>query len=175
MLPTTYNNDGRRVRKFISRMNAREFNAASAYIYPGDYPKLYLYLQVLSKSPNTYVKLLNKKNISLNGQKAIIAKLQCVNTSKFYENYMHGVRNMNLNDATFIDTVYIRKTRDGKCLSFDWAKIEGESLKTAQVSCNDRASAANIRADMSTNAEVIGKIQNGESVLIDDYSENTNG
>ena len=34
--------DGRKIQKFISRVNAGEINAASKYIYPGDYAKLQL-------------------------------------------------------------------------------------------------------------------------------------
>jgi hypothetical protein len=44
--------DGRKIQKFISRVNAGEINAASKYIYPGDYAKLQLYKEILNKTPN---------------------------------------------------------------------------------------------------------------------------
>lgn len=54
---TSCSNDGRMVEKFLSRINAREFNASSLYIYPGDHAKLRLYAEVLEKNPNTFLKL----------------------------------------------------------------------------------------------------------------------
>lgn len=172
-LPATWNNDGRRVKKFISRINAHEYNAASAYIYPGDHPKLFLYTQVLSKSPNTYVKVVSKKNRTIEGKEAVVVKFRCVNASNFYKNYMRSVRNLNLTDNTFVDTIYIRKTNDGKSLSFDWANIDSESLTTAKVFIYG-TSDVNIMTGASAESEIVGTVSNGEHILIDDYSDNYN-
>ncbi|MDR2041902.1 MAG: hypothetical protein LBP98_06235 [Tannerella sp.] len=54
-------NDGRLVKKFINRINAKEVNAASKYIYPADHASLYFFNEeVLEKTPNLLLKIIEK-------------------------------------------------------------------------------------------------------------------
>ena len=88
---TSCDNDGRMVKKFLSRINAREINASSLYIYPGDHAKLRLYADMLEKSPNTYMKLLDKRDVEVGNQKGVVVELECVNPTPYFYNYKEGL------------------------------------------------------------------------------------
>ena len=163
-------NDGRMIKKFLSRMNAREFNAASLYIYPGDYAKLSLYTDVLEKNPDTFLKLANKQNVKINGIKGVVVEFQCLNDTPYYRNYMKSIGLWNPS-GVIKDTIFIRETSKGDKLSFDWASIEGENIKLASIR-DETINSMNIRSGMGTKYPVVGQLDYGNSVIIDDYSEN---
>ncbi len=163
-------NDGRMMKKFIGRTNAHEYNLASKYIYPGDHSKFYLYSKVVERSPNIYFKLTDKENITINEREGVIVELEFFNATDYFKNYIK--RNTNfIEPNTIIDTIMIREIDGDKYLSFNWANISGESLKSASIS-SDSLSSMNIRSGMGSNYPVIGTVNNGESIIIDDYSEN---
>lgn len=163
-------NDGRKVKKFLSRMNAREFNAASLYIYPGDYAKLSLYTDVLRKNSNTFLKLANKRNIKINGTKGVAVEFQCLNTTPYYRNYMESL-GLLTSSGMIRDTFLVRQTTKGKKLSFDWARIKGENLELASIR-DTTIHSMNIRSGMGIQYPVVGQLESGRSVIIDNYSEN---
>ncbi|WP_251619836.1 SH3 domain-containing protein [Odoribacter lunatus] len=163
-------NDGRKVKKFLSRMNAREINAASKYIYPGDHAKLKIYAEVLEKNPNLFLKLKKKKNVKCNGIPGVVATFECKNSSPYYHNYMENLHLLQPSGMV-VDTFYIRETLKGDKLSFNWANIKGENLKLATIR-DSTIKSINIREDMGENYPIIGKVKAGQSVVIDDYSEN---
>ena len=158
------------VKKFLSRMNAREFNAASLYVYPGDYAKLSLYTDVLEKNPDTFLKLKDKQNVKKNGIKGVVVEFQCLNATPYYRNYMKSIGLWNSSDI-IRDTIFIRETSKGDKLSFEWADIEGENIKLASIR-DETIKSMNIRAGMGTKYPVVGQLDYGNSVIIDDYSEN---
>lgn len=162
--------DGRKVKKFISRVNAREINAASKYIYPGDYAKLQLYTEVLEKTPNMFMKLRKKNNIKHDGRKGVRVEIEIINPSPYYLNYL---KRMNLLDLSgqVVDTIYIRETNNGRKISFNWAQIEGENLKLATVKTISKDQSVNIYSEMGTGYSVIHKVHNGQNIIINDYSE----
>ena len=175
---TSCSNDGRMVEKFLSRINAREFNASSLYIYPGDHAKLRLYAEVLEKNPNTFLKLKNKQDIEINGAKGVVVELECVNPTPYFCNYMKGLHLLKpstTSSSSFMikDTLYIKETVDGECLTFNWEKIKGENLKLAEIN-ESTISTMNIRKGMGTEYPVVGKLKYGEYIVIDDYSLKTN-
>lgn len=151
-------------------MNAREFNAASLYIYPGDYAKLSLYTDVLRKNPNTFLKLANKRNIKINGTKGVAVEFQCLNTTPYYRNYMESL-GLLTSSGMIRDTFLVRQTTKGKKLSFDWARIKGENLELASIR-DTTIHSMNIRSGMGIQYPVVGQLESGRSVIIDNFSEN---
>ena len=142
-------NDGRKVKKFLSRMNAREFNAASLY---------------------TFLKLANKRNIKINGTKGVAVEFQCLNTTPYYRNYMESL-GLLTSSGMIRDTFLVRQTTKGKKLSFDWARIKGENLELASIR-DTTIHSMNIRSGMGIQYPVVGQLESGRSVIIDNYSEN---
>lgn len=158
-------NDGRMVEKFLSRLNAREYSCASQYIFPGDHPKLKLYAEVMTKNPETFLKLISKENAEVDGKPAVKVRFECVNPTPYFKNYMEAIGV--LKDGGIIeDTWEIRETVDGKSLSFNWARVKGENLMLAKLADgNDIA----VYRSPSRNSTQINTFKSGEKVIINDY------
>lgn len=148
-------------------MNAREINAASLYIYPGDHPRLSIYADVLAKNPNLFLKLVDKQNIEKDGMKGVAIELECVNTTPYYRNYMERL-NLLKPDGHIRDTLYIRETNNGEKLSFNWAPIMGENLKLAAIA-DSTINSMNIRSGRGLEYSPIGTLDKKGSVIINDY------
>jgi len=152
-------------------MNAHEVNAASKYIYPGNHPCLYLFNEaVYSKSPNMLFKIQEQQSINVNGQKGVVVKLQCNNSSQFFQDYMMNLGMLNGNDI-LVDTIFIRETNKGKYLSFDWVKINGENLTLALIA-DTTINQINIHSGEGANYPVVGKLNKAKKIVIDEYTHN---
>jgi hypothetical protein len=163
-------NDGRLVKKFIKRMNAKEVNAASKYIYPADHANLYFFNEeVLDKTPNLLLKIIEKKDITVDGQKGVVVKIECKNVSSFFENYMDNLNKLDYNNC-IVDTIFVKETAKGDKITFDLAKLRGENLYLANIS----ASSLNIHSGKSEQTNIIGKLTWGKKIVIDEYSEDPN-
>ena len=148
-------------------MNAREINAASVYIYPGDHPRLSIYADVLEKNPNLFLKLHSKHNVVVDGVKGVTVEFECVNATPYYRNYM-GKLGLLQPSGMIVDTLFIRETNDGEKLTFNWAPIEGENLKLATIR-DSTVRVMNIRAGQNTDAPIIGKVEHKDRIIINDY------
>ena len=167
-------NDGRLVKKFVKRVNAREVNAASKYVYPADHASLYFFNEeVLEKTPNLLLKLKDKENITINGQKGVVVKIECKNVSQFFVNYMQNLNLLDDNNC-IIDTIIIKETEKGERITFDWAKIKGENLYLANLNKEDSRTSLNIRSDKSEKSDIIGSLTKEQKIVIDEYSEDPN-
>ena len=158
-------NDGRMVEKFLSRLNAREYGCASQYIFPGDHPKLKLFAEVMTKNPDTFFKLISKENASVDGKAAVKVRLECINPTPYFRNYMEALKKMG-QDCIIEDIWLIRETTDGNTMSFNWANIKGDNLMLARL--EDSASIPVFRSQ-SKNSTQINTFQSGEKVIINDY------
>jgi len=164
------NGNQRLVRKFVKRMNAHQVNAASKYIYHGDHPCLYLFNEAIySKSPNMLFTIQEQQSSIVDGQQCVIVKLKCTNSSPFFRDYMTNLGLLQDNDM-LVDTVFIRETEKGKCLSFDWAKIRGENLKLAIIADTTKTY-INIRSGAGKDYPVVGKLEKEKKIIIDEYSK----
>jgi hypothetical protein len=163
-------NDGRLVKKFIKRMNAKEVNAASKYIYPADHANLYFFNEeVFKKTPNLLLKLIDKKNIEVDGQPGVTVKIECKNTSPFFVNYMKKLNLLN-NNNFIVDTIFVKETDKGDKITFGWAKIKGENLYLAST----QYSTWDIHSGKGEKSAIIGKWTPDKKIVIDEYSENPN-
>jgi len=169
-------NDGRMVKKFIKRVNAKEVNAASKYVYPADHASLYFFnKEVLEKTPNLLLKLTEKENVMVNGQKGVAVKIQCKNVSQFFVNYMQNLNMLDENNC-IVDTILIKETEKGDKITFRWAKIQGENLYLASIredqeNIQTKITSLNIRSGKSEKSEIIGKLEMNNKIVIDEYSE----
>ena len=157
-------NDGRMVEKFLSRLNAREYSCASQYIFPGDHPKLKLYAEVMSKNPETFLKLVSKENAEIDGKPAVKVTFECVNPTPYFRNYMEAIGVLKENNI-IEDTWEIRETVDGKSLSFNWANVKGENLMLASLAANSIP----VYRSPSRNSTQINTFKAGDKVIINNY------
>lgn len=158
-------NDGRMMEKFVSRLNAREYSCASQYIFPNDHPKLKLFSDVMSKNSETFFKLISKENAEIDGKPAVKFKLECINPTPYFKNYMEAIGVIDENNI-IQDTWEIRETVDGKTLGFNWAKVTGENLMLAQLEEDEQIP---VYRSPSKNSSQINTFKSGDKVIINNY------
>lgn len=159
----------RLVKKFIGRINAKEYNSASAYIYPGDHPKLRLFCDVMEKNPNMQVKVLEVNSCEVEGKQTVIVKLEFINTMQYFRNCMSDRYEVVNENPVMVDTFYIKEYERGECLSFDWININGEDLQSASIDENHNK--INIRQAPTKNSDILAITEKTDNIVIDNYSE----
>jgi len=169
---TSCSNDGRLLKKFIGRMNAKEVNASSKYVYPADHASLYFFNEeVLKKTPNLLLKVVEKENVIVDRQKGVAVKIECKNVSQFFVNYMQNLNMLDENNC-IVDTIFVKETEKGDKITFSWAKIQGENLYLASIDeIQNNVSSLNIRSDKSEKSDILGKLTMDKKIVIDAYSE----
>lgn len=121
----------------------------------------------MEKNSNLFLKLHSKHNVIVDGVKGVAVEFECVNATPYYRNYMEKLGLLQPS-GMIVDTLFIRETNDGEKLTFNWAPIEGENLKLATIH-NSNVSVMNIRAGRSTNSDIVGKLEQEDKVIINDY------
>lgn len=158
-------NDGRMMEKFVSRLNAREYSCASQYVFPNDHPKLKLFSDVMSKNPETFFKLISKENTDIDGKPAVKFKMECINPTPYFKNYMEALGVIDKNNI-IQDTWEIRETVDGKSLGFNWAKVSGENLMLAKLEDTEQIP---VYRSPSKNSSQINTFKSSDKVIINNY------
>ena len=158
-------NDGRMMEKFVSRLNAREYSCASQYVFPNDHPKLKLFSDVMSKNPETFFKLISKENADNDGKPAVKFKMECINPTPYFKNYMEALGVIDKNNI-IQDTWEIRETVDGKSLGFNWAKVSGENLMLAKLEDTEQIP---VYRSPCKNSSQINTFKSSDKVIINNY------
>ena len=162
---TSFNND-RRLKKFISRFNAKEYACASTYIYPDDRMQLAFFAnEVRKKVPNAFIEIEESET----EDNYVVAKLKWKNANDFLRNYFAHIGKPLDEEDVLIDTLRIKETMEGVCFSFDWGSpdINTEKLRLASIS-EENVERMNIRAGAGKGSRIIGKLEKGEDILIED-------
>lgn len=158
--------EGRRLKKFVSRFNADEYACASTYIYPDDRMQLAFFAnEVKDKVPNAFIEI-EDYEVEDN---YIVAKLKWKNANDFLRNYFSNI-GMPLEEGdVLVDTFNIKETVDGNCFSFNWGspELNTEKLRLASISA-ENVERMNIRAAAGKNSQIIGKLEKGDNILIED-------
>lgn len=162
---TSFNND-RRLKKFVSRFNAKEYACASTYLYPDDRMQLAFFAnEVRKKVPNAFVEI-EESEIE---DKYVVAKLKWKNANDFLRNYFAHIGKPLDEEDVLIDTLRIKETMEGDCFSFDWGspELNTEKLRLASISA-ENVERMNIRAGAGQGSRIIGKLEKGDDILIED-------
>ena len=162
---TNLNND-RRLKKFVSRFNAEEYACASTYIYPDDRMHLAFFAnEVRNKVPNAFIEIEDSET----KDDYVVATLKWKNANGFLRNYFANIgKPLDENDV-LVDTIMVKETLDGDCFSFDWGSpdINTEKLRLASIS-EENVERMNIRAGAGKGSKIIGKLEKGSDILIED-------
>ena len=169
ILFSSCSNNERLVKKFIGRINAKEYNSVSAYIYPEDHPKLRLFCDVMDKNPNMQIKVLEQNSCEIEGKQAVVVELKFVNTTQYFRNYMSDGYKVVGEDPVMVDTFYIKEYEKGECLSFDWININGKDLQSASV--DEDHNRINIRQAPNMKYHVLTIMEKKDNIVIDNYSK----
>ena len=162
---SSFNND-RRLKKFVSRFNAKEYACASTYIYPEDRMQLAFFAnEVRIKAPNAFIEI--KDSETKEGY--LVAKLKWKNANDFLRNYFSNIGKPLVEDDILIDTLIIKETLDGNCFSLDWGsqELNTEKLRLASISA-ENVEWMNMRDGAGNDSRIIGKLKKGNDILIED-------
>lgn len=168
LLLTSCDNNEKLVKKFFKRLNAREVNAASSYIYPEDHPYLYVFSeQFLKNNKVTDFELTGINLYEKTDTPYIVVNLRCNNCSeplkKFFE------ENFQMKPENITDTIFIKTVDGNNCLSFRWkAKNCPPHLKKATV----RNGPLNVRCGPGKEFAVVTTLQVNDDILVDDSYNN---
>jgi len=166
-----FDKDFRKVKKFFKRINAREINSASSYIFPEDYANLYIfYEQFLKKNKVIDFQIIDVEKRTIDGQSCLIVKLTCNNCNESLLSYFSDRKKI-INENVIYDTIYIRSVNEKDYLSFDWEwdkNVLSKNLKRAEV----KAEVLNVRSGPGTEYPVIAKLEEFNEIIIDSDSKN---
>lgn len=162
---TSFNN-GRRLKKFVSRFNAEEYACASTYIYPNDRMQLAFFAnEVKKKVPNAFIEI---KDYEVEGN-CVFIKLKWKNANDFLRNYFANIGKPLEEGDVLVDTLRIKETLDDDCFSFEWGSPELNTEKLRMASINsENVERMNIRAGAGKGSRIIGKLEKGDEILIED-------
>ena len=162
---TSLNND-RRLKKFVSRFNAEEYACASTYIYPDDRMHLAFFAnEVRKKVPNAFIEIEDSE--TKDGY--VVAKLKWKNANDFLRKYFANIGKPLSENDVLIDTIRVKETLDGVCFSFDWGSpdLNTKKLKLASIT-EENVERMNIRTGAGMGTRIIGKLEKGDNILIED-------
>ena len=169
---TSCDSNERNIKKTFNRLNSGETAAASKYVWPEDHKNLYTFEQrFLAQNKLTSIDIESINHIDINGINAYQVYWNCNNCSEELLSYFTSKKNLSV-DNIIIDTLFV-KTANGKdFITFDW------NLNRNSFSDNIKLSSVlvkklNLRSGPSKTFSVVGQLEKGDDILIDDNYKNS--
>jgi len=164
------NSNERNIKKTFNRLNSGETSAASKYIWPEDHKNLYTFEQRFLS--NNELLSIDIETIEKLNNESYKVTLNCSNSNEELLSYFKNKRNL-LSDIKIVDTFFVKKANGKEYLTFDW------DLNEKSISNNIKLSSIlvekiNLRAGPGKKFNVIGQLEKGEELLMDDNYENSN-
>jgi hypothetical protein len=157
--------------KFFLRLNSRELNASSKYIWPEDFKKLYLFnKKYLEQNPLTSLELISSKEIEEENTKKIIVTISLQNGSSLLIDYL--TKKGNLIDGVIMDTFDIKTAHNEEYINFDWGwdeQILSNNIKLAKVNSDK----LNLREGYSIHSKIIKTLNKNDEIIYDDDFKNS--
>jgi hypothetical protein len=167
LLLTSCNSNERMVKKFIKRINAREINSASKYLWPEDHASLYVFNERFLA--NDKLTTFDIKEVSENGS-SVTAKIDLLNAKDGLKAYFDSLGLLNGNTLSLTFTT--RKTEEADYISiqFPWDDCGlPANLKRSGV----QTEALNLRSGPGLGYPVQKVVKQNDDLLIDaDYVNN---
>ncbi len=169
LLLTSCNSNERRVKKFIKRLNAREINSASKYLWPEDHASLYVFNErFLANDELTTFEIKELK--SDENTEVVTATIDLLNAKEGLKSYFKSLGLLNENKLTL--TFIPRKTQDADYISVQFPTEDlmlAQNLKRSSI----QSEALNLRSGPGLGYPVEYVGEQNEDLLIDaDYANN---
>ena len=160
----------RNIKKAFNRLNSRETAAASKYIWPEDQKNLYTFEQRFL-SDNELLSLDIETIQKLNNESYKVT-LNCNNCKEELITYFTNKGNL-VSETKIEDTIYIKNANGKEYVTFDW------DLNEKTISNNIKLSTIlteklNLRAGPGKRYDVVGQLEKGDELLMDDNYNNSN-
>lgn len=160
----------RNIKKTYLRLNDGETAAASKYIWPEDQKNLYTFEQRFL-SDNELLSLDIETIQKLNNESYKVT-LNCNNCNEELVAYFTNKANL-VSETKIEDTIYIKNANGKEYVTFDW------DLNEKTISNNIKLSTIlteklNLRAGPGKQFNVVGQLEKGDELLMDDNYDNSN-
>jgi hypothetical protein len=160
----------RNIKKTFIRLNSGETSAASKYIWPEDQKNLYTFEQRFL-SENELLSLDVETIEKLNSESYKVT-LNCSNCNEELLNYYANKGNL-VSETKIEDTIFVKKANGIEYVTFDW------DLNEKTISNNIKLSTIlteklNLRAGPGKSYDVVGQLEKGDELLMDDNYDNSN-
>ena len=170
ILVCSCNSNERRVKKFIKRLNAREINSASKYVWPEDHASLFIFNErFLRNDELTTFDILELKSDENN--EVVTATFELLNAKENLKAYFDSLGWLKENKLTL--TFVPRKTQEADYVSiqFPWDDCKlPSSIKKSSV----QADRLNLRSGPGLGYSVKRVAEQNEELLIDANYKNNN-
>lgn len=158
---TSCNSNERMVKKFIKRINAREINSASKYLWPEDHASLYVFNQRFLQ--NDELTTFEIEEVSENNE-VITAKINLLNAKDDLKNYFNSLGLLDGNRLNL--TFKKRKTEESNYISIQFPSNDcglPQKLKRSSV----QTEILNLRSGPGLGYAVKKQAKQNEDLLID--------
>jgi hypothetical protein len=160
----------RNIKKTYNRLNAGETSSASKYIWPEDHKNLYTFEQRFLRKNELLsfdIETIEKLN-----DESYKVTLNCSNSNEELLNYFKSKGNL-VSDTKIVDTFFVKKANNNEYIKFDW------DLNEKSISDNIKLSSIlvkkiNLRSGPGKKYNVIGQLEKGDELLMDDNYDNSN-
>jgi hypothetical protein len=168
-LLTSCNSHERRVKKFIKRINAREINSASKYLWPEDHASLYVFNErFLAHDKLTTFEI--KDVIADENNEKIITTIELLNAKEGLKSYFDSLGLLKENILTLTFTTRKTEESDFVSIQLPWSDCQlPPNLKKSSV----QTESLNLRSGPGLGFPVQKVAKQGDDLLIDaDYKNN---
>ncbi|TXI63488.1 MAG: SH3 domain-containing protein [Flavobacterium sp.] len=158
------------IKKTYLRLNDGEISATSKYIWPEDHKNLYTFEQrFLNKNKllSFDIETIEKLNAD-----SYCVTFNCSNGNEELSQYFKKKGNF-VSSNKIVDTFFVKKANGQEYITFDWdlnEKFISNNVKLSSI----LVERLNLRSGPGQKFNVIGQLENGDELLIDDSYENSN-
>ncbi|MGO4819773.1 hypothetical protein [Flavobacterium sp. W22_SRS_FP1] len=157
----------RNIKKTFNRLNSGETSSASKYVWPEDHQNLYTFEQrFLNQNKLISLDIETINSIDVDGTNAYQVYWNCNNCNEELLSYFKTKNNLFENNK-IVDTVFVKTTNGKEFITFDWnlnANSFPDNIKLSSVLVKK----LNLRSGPGKTFSVVGQLENGEDILIDD-------
>lgn len=159
------NHGERKIKKFLSRLNARELDSSSEYVWPKDHSKLYVFNQRFVKDNELMsFELEDCNSFENNGSMSYFVKLKCNNPNNATIDYFKSIGKYR--DGFIIDTIQIKNAHNKEYISFNWGW--DTSYNSFEAKCYKITNqSVELKEKPKSKSHRVAVIEIGEEVIVD--------
>lgn len=162
----------RNIKKAFNRLNSGETSAASKYVWPEDHNNLYTFeKRFLNDNDLLSFDVETIEKLGFSEEDAYKVRLNCSNGKESVLTYFKNKGNL-VSGTKIVDTFFVKKANGKEYITFDW-DLNEKSLSTNIKLSTIQVQKLNLRTGPGTNYKVIGQLENGDELLMDDNYENS--
>lgn len=162
----------RNIKKTFNRLNSGETAAASKYIWPEDHKNLYTFEQRFLKNKDLIsLDIESIEKIEKSDGLAYKVIWNCNNCNEELLDYFKLKKNL-VSTTKIEDTLFVKTANGTEYITFDWGlndKSFSNNIKLSSVLTKK----LNLRAGPGKKFKVVGQLESGDELLIDDDYQNT--